>query len=77
MAKDNHDTTPQDEQRDKAPSFFAVLLSTFAAAFGVQNDKNRERDFKHGNIYTFITAGLAVTGLIVVAVVVLVNIVLS
>lgn len=77
MAKDNHTATSQDEQSEKAPSFFAVLLSTFAAAFGVQNDKNRERDFKHGNIYTFITAGIVVTALIVVSVVVLVNVVLG
>ena len=39
-------------------SFFSVIQSTFAAAFGVQSKKNRERDFSHGKPIVFITAGL-------------------
>jgi Protein of unknown function (DUF2970) len=50
------------------PSFWAVLLSTFAAAFGVQSQKNQERDFKHGSIWTFIAAGVIFTALFVLAV---------
>ncbi len=45
------------------PGFLAVLLSTFAAAFGVQSQKNRERDFKHGSLWVFITAGVIFTAL--------------
>lgn len=50
------------------PGFWAVLLSTFAAAFGVQSQKNQERDFKHGSIWTFIAAGVIFTALFVLAV---------
>ena len=77
MTNSNQTDRNQDEQDQQAPSFLAVLMSTFAAAFGVQNDKNRERDFKHGNIHTFIIAGVAVTAFIVMAVILLVNIVLA
>ncbi len=50
------------------PGFWAVLMSTFAAAFGVQSQKNQERDFKHGSIWVFIAAGLIFTALFVLAV---------
>lgn len=50
------------------PGFFTVLLSTAAAAFGVQSQKNRERDFKHGNIWVFATAGIVFTVLFVLVV---------
>lgn len=43
------------------PSWRQVAASALAAAFGVQNDKNRERDFKHGQIKTFIIAGIVFT----------------
>lgn len=39
-------------------SFFSVLQSTIAAAFGVQANKNRERDFNSGKPWVFITAGI-------------------
>ncbi|WP_206019830.1 DUF2970 domain-containing protein [Pseudomaricurvus alkylphenolicus] len=47
-----------DEQQ---PGLLAVIASTFAAAFGVQSQHNRERDFKHGNIWVFIIAGIIFT----------------
>ncbi len=50
------------------PSIWAVIISTFAAAFGVQSSKNQERDFKHGNIWVFIAAGILFTVIFVIAV---------
>ncbi len=50
------------------PSVWAVIISTFAAAFGVQSSKNQERDFKHGNIWVFIAAGILFTVIFVIAV---------
>ena len=47
-----------------APSgtgFFNVLKSALAAAFGVQSNKNRERDFSNGNPVHFIIAGVFLT----------------
>lgn len=61
-----------DEQQ--APTLWQVTKSVLAAAFGVQSNENRERDFKHGKASQFIIMGsiftlvfiLAVWGLVVV-----------
>ena len=54
-------------------SWWGILLSTLAAAIGVQSNKNRERDFKHGNIKIFIIAGIIFTTIFVVTLVILVK----
>ncbi len=43
------------------PGFWAVVTSTLAAAFGVQSRRAQERDFQHGNIWSYIIAGVAFT----------------
>lgn len=43
---------------DDKPNFFRIVLSTLAAAFGVQSKKNLERDTKHGTISHYIAAGI-------------------
>ena len=42
-----------------------ILQSVFAAALGVQSSKNRDRDFKQGNIGIFIAAGIIFTALFI------------
>ena len=37
---------------------FTIIGSLFAGWFGVQNNRNRERDFTHGKASTFIYAGI-------------------
>jgi len=39
-------------------SLLQVAQSVLAAFFGVQSNRNRERDFKQGSAKTFIIAGL-------------------
>ncbi len=58
-------------------SFWQTLKSTAAAAFGVQSDDVRERDFNHGSPASFIIAGLVFTVIFVVVLLVIVNLVLS
>ena len=58
-------------------SFLNILQSTVAAAFGVQSEKNRQRDFTHGKASTFIIAGIIFVTVFVVAVYGVVQIVLS
>ncbi|MBL6691330.1 MAG: DUF2970 domain-containing protein [Pseudomonadales bacterium] len=58
------------------PSFLEVTMSVLAAAIGVQNAKNRERDFSRGNPLVFIAAGLIFTVLFVLTVVGVVYLVL-
>lgn len=64
-------------QTPQKPSFWQIVLSTCAAAFGVQSNKNRERDFSGGNIYTYIAAGVIFTVIFVVVMVVIVKTVLK
>lgn len=74
---------PQKQHEESAsvappkPSFLSMIVSTFAAAFGVQTDKNRERDFQQGNIYSFIAAGVIFTAIFVVSTILLVKFILA
>lgn len=55
-------------EKDQRPNFIQVIGSVLAAFFGVQSNKNRERDFKHGKASHFIIAGLLMTGVFVLLV---------
>ena len=68
------DKTPPEEQ---PLTFWQIAASTAAAAFGVQNRANRERDFSRGKPLHFIIAGIVFTALFVLTVVVVVKLVLS
>lgn len=66
------DTPPK-----KKPNLFQIILSTLAAAFGVQSSKNRERDFQHGSIATYIISGVLFTVIFVVVMILVVRFILS
>jgi hypothetical protein len=68
-------TGTQIQIKDDKPNLLEVLLSVFAAALGVQNSKNRERDFTHGSPIVFIVAGLIFTIIFVVTIVTIVHLV--
>lgn len=70
------ETDRESDQTGKKPGFREVLSSTLAGALGVQSSKNRERDFKHGNIKVFAVAGLIFTVLFIITVVGVVKLVL-
>jgi hypothetical protein len=61
--------------REKKVSFIQVFQSTIAAAFGVQSDRNRQRDFKHGKPIHYIIAGLIFTLLFIATIVLVVQMV--
>lgn len=65
------------QKESKKPHFWQVVLSTIAAAFGVQSRKNQERDFQHGSIYSYIVAGILFTLLFIACVAFLVQMVLK
>jgi hypothetical protein len=54
------DASPQAGQLQRV-SFWQTVASVLWAFYGVQNDKNRARDFNHGNAMTFIAVGFALT----------------
>ena len=58
-------------------SFWTIVVSTLGAAIGVQSKANKERDFASGRVAPFIVAGLIFTGLFVVTLVAVVQLVLS
>lgn len=63
--------------QDKKPSFWQVIASVLASFIGVQSHRNRERDFKHGNVLHFIIAGIVLTVLFVLLIYTVVQLVLS
>jgi len=71
-----HDSGQHSGQHSRPPSFLQVIQSTLAAAFGVQTEQARQRDFQHGRPLPFIIAGLIFTVVFVVLLVVVVNVVL-
>lgn len=71
---------PSDESTSDTPKKVSVkdiLQSVFAAALGVQSSKNRDRDFKQGNIGIFIAAGILFTALFIGGVIAVVQAVVS
>ncbi|MFS2157168.1 DUF2970 domain-containing protein [Pseudomonas sp. Pseusp122] len=52
------DKPPQD---NKPPTFWQMLHSVLAAAFGVQSSKNRSRDFSQGKPAQFVMMGVLFT----------------
>lgn len=50
------------EDDDKTPlTLFEVACSVFAAAFGVQSEVNKKRDFRRGKPMQFIIVGVTFT----------------
>lgn len=55
------------------PTIMQVIKSVLAAAAGIQSNENRERDFKHGSLSSYIIAGLVFTILFVLLITFLVS----
>ena len=66
----------RNDHQDRPPGFWSIVLSTLAAAIGVQSDKNRQRDFAQGRPLAFIVAGILFTVLFILTVVTVVHLVL-
>jgi hypothetical protein len=65
-----------DDPQNRPPSFWQMLHSVLAAAFGVQSGKNRARDFTHGKPSHFIVLGVGFTLVFVLLLYALVRLVL-
>ena len=69
---------PNKTDDDEPPlTFWQMLGSVLAAAFGVQSRKNRERDFTQGKPIHFILLGIGFTAVFVLVMVFVVQLVLS
>tara|TARA_B100000700_G_scaffold309411_1_gene388540 strand:+ start:1109 stop:1306 length:198 start_codon:yes stop_codon:yes gene_type:complete len=58
-------------------SILQTLLSVVAAFFGVQTDKNRQRDFNKKSPVPFIVVGIVLAALLVIGVMLIVKWVLA
>ena len=58
-------------------SLVQTVQSVAASFFGVQSEKNRQRDFSRGNPWVFIAVGLGMTVLFVLMVVMAVKLALA
>jgi len=76
MDRKEHDHS-ENINTKKRLNIFQVIGSVFAAGLGVQSSKNRERDFKQGNIGVFVLAGIAFTLLFIGLVIAVVHMVLQ
>lgn len=59
------------------PSLMHVIKSVLAAFIGVQSNKNREIDFTHGSLPSYIIVGLVATVLFIFAIVTVVSLVIG
>ncbi len=62
---------------DQKPSLLEVVKSVLASFFGVQSNKNRERDFQQGSPAQFIIVGLILTILFIVGMILIVKLILA
>ncbi|HEX5513484.1 MAG TPA: DUF2970 domain-containing protein [Gammaproteobacteria bacterium] len=62
----------QHEQRQR-PTIWQVIMSILAAAFGVQTQRARVRDFTHGNPAAYIIGGIVFTVTFVLALMLIVR----
>ncbi len=68
---------PRIENPNEAPpGLWQVVQSVAAAFFGVQSERNRQRDFTRGKPSQFIIIGLIATALFVVTMILAVNLIL-
>ena len=64
------------EPNNKKPTLLQVFGSLISAIFGIQNSKNRERDFSQGNPKHFIAVYAFIVVCIVLSMITLVRIIL-
>ena len=67
---------PQRPEDNPPPTFWQMLHSVMAAAFGVQSQKNRARDFTHGKPWHFVIMGIAFTAIFALILIGIVQLVL-
>lgn len=67
----------QEDDKARKPSLLAVIGSVVSAAFGVQNSKNRERDFTHGKFRNYVITAIIFVFIFIGTVYTIVQIVLK
>lgn len=71
---DDDNSNPPPDSRPPGP--LSIILSVLSAFFGVQSEKNRQRDFQHGQPIHYILVGLIMTLLFILLVMIAVKLAL-
>lgn len=58
------------------PSLLQIAKSVIAAATGIQSQKNREQDFQHGSLSSYVIGGVLFTISFIIVILLVVSIVL-
>lgn len=69
-------STHNDSHDRRRPTIWQIIMSVLAAAFGVQSQQARARDFTHGNPAAYIIGGIIFTVLFVLILVAIVRLAL-
>ena len=75
----NKPQTPKPEpdtsnpKENKGTSVWQVIQSTLAGLFGIQSEKNRQKDFKQGSMADYILAGVVGVVILLIGMAVLVS----
>jgi hypothetical protein len=75
MEKTTSSSSTRTQQEASDLTLTEVVGSVFAAGLGVQSRENKVRDFSRGKPVQFIIAGLLFTGMFLLALVAVVNVV--
>jgi Protein of unknown function (DUF2970) len=75
--RENEQPSKEIPPEEQPLTFWQIAASTAAAAFGVQNRANRERDFSRGKPMHFIIVGIVFTVIFVLVVATVVRFVLN
>jgi hypothetical protein len=68
--------TIEKQDKPKKITTFSFIGSILAAGFGVQSNKNRERDFEHGKFHHFVVGGIFFAVLFIFIVIAIVKLVM-
>lgn len=77
MNDDNKANNSDPEKDGDKVSFLSMVQSVIAGIFGVQSDKNREKDFNKGDASQFIALGIAATVILLITMILVVRSVLE
>lgn len=73
----NRDPRDEQGQPEKRPNALQVIWSVIAALFGVQSQKNRDRDFRKGDPRDYIVVYVVLVIVLVAGMIMVVNAVLE
>ena len=73
----NSENQDPSDPNDNKVSLLSVFGSVLSAIFGIQSDKNRERDFQQNSATSYIVVGIIMVIGLVITMIIVVNSVIS